>query len=333
MLSATTTRDASLAALTHRAGTAPRPVLWASNVYAHATTRCMSALASSAGIAGMTLVTESAVGANGSGALLNVALRRFWRLTVLLAVIGAGAGVAAGLVGKPTYTSTSEYLVGSPSVDAQAVPGYVVATQSLAASYSRAAGTALLFDPIARQLNLTPTIVGSRLAVLPVPESNVINVIATAPSPGAARDLAAVAGTQLVRLVSETQMVKNRAPLFLRQFEQAERAVLDAETRLRNLKLRLGATTPATTYVSVETAIAVAQLQAQTLSNEYVQAQEASFPAAGLELLSPASAANSNRHSTIERAALAGLVGGLVLGAILSYALEARRRRIRVGMA
>jgi membrane associated rhomboid family serine protease len=78
--------------------------------------------------------------------------------------------------------------------------------------------------------------------------------------------------------------------------------------------------------LAAQTALATAQLQAEALSAKFVQSQQANSAATGLETLTPAGPAGNNRSSVAQKAALLGLFAGLVLGALLSYLIEVRRK-------
>ena len=257
---------------------------------------------------------------------LATAIRSHWFATLVVGIVLAVAGVAVGLVATPTYTSTGEFQVGTPDVSAQAVPGYVAATQSLASTYARQASSAELIVPVARRLGLSAGTVGSRLSVTSVPDSNDITLSGTGRSASAAQRLASTASVALAKLVRRTQNVQT-TPSALTAYQQASVAILRAQARIH----RLQAVTPpisdtASSLLAAQTALATAQLQADALSAKFVQSQQASSAATGLETLTPAGPAGNNRSSVAQKAALVGLFAGLVLGALLSYLIEARRR-------
>lgn len=268
---------------------------------------------------------------------LGPALRRRWPLVLLLGVVCAVLGAAVGLAANPTYTSTAQFLVGSPNVIAQAVPGYVAATQSLASSYSRQAESSQLVVPVARQMGLSPATVSARLSASPVPDSNIINLAASGPSANAAHQLAVVASKQLQKLVHTTEFGSNGSGT-LKAYEQESNAIELDEALIRQISAAQSSSTTATqsssttaaqssttvspAMLAAQTALAAAQLRAQALAANFVQSQQTSSAAAGVQTLNAAGSATNNRSSVAQKAILAGLVAGLVLGGLVGFLLE-----------
>ncbi len=261
---------------------------------------------------------------------LGSALRRRWPLVVLLGVVCAALGAAVGLAANPTYTSTAQFLVGSPNVIAQAVPGYVAATQSLASSYSRQAESSQLVVPVARQTGLSPATVSARLSASPVPDSNIINLAATGPSANAAHHLAVVASKQLQKLVHTTEFGSNGSHT-LKAYEQESKAIVLDQALIHQISAAQSSSTAASqsssttvspAMLAAQTALAAAQLQAQALAANFVQSQQTSSAAAGVQTLNAAGSATNDRSSVAQKTILAGLVAGLVLGVLVSFLLE-----------
>ena len=78
------------------------------------------------------------------------ALKRSWSLVLLCAVIGAAAGLIAGLVRDPEYKAEAQLYVGSFDVRSLAVPGFVTASLQIADAYSRLANSDAVVVPVSR---------------------------------------------------------------------------------------------------------------------------------------------------------------------------------------
>jgi hypothetical protein len=199
------------------------------------------------------------------------------------------------LVAKPTYTSDTELLVGSPNATVQAVPGFAAATESLASSYSRAAQSSQVIAPVARQLGLPLGIVAARLAVTPIPDSNIITVVASGPSSAAAQTLARATASELTKYVNQSQ-AQGGLSTVLAAYRSAARAAIVARNTLRSLRA-LHSKPPEAAFTKAETAISVTQVRAQALSSEYSAVLQQNESAAGISVLSEPVGASSNRKS------------------------------------
>jgi hypothetical protein len=175
--------------------------------------------------------------------------------------------VAAGvLLALPArHTAEARLVVGSQSIQAQAVPGYANATQQLATTYSR------FFSP--------SEVEDASVTVTPIPESAVIRVEATAGSETSAVRQAAETASTMVSSVNGNLASESAADDLLAQYEQAQADVLDAtggtvadEARLQGLRLRADAfgkayQTQVQNAISGASTLAVVQTAVGTGSN------------------------------------------------------------------
>jgi capsular polysaccharide biosynthesis protein len=257
------------------------------------------------------------------------AARRHWRLALIPIVVLAALALAISLLRTPTYTAESRLIVGRVDVTTQLIPGLVLATQSLASSYSRLIGATGVVDEVARKTGASASTVSSRLSASPIPESPIIRVEAHAPSPRSAVALANAGSTALIDYVGRIN-ASGPGPQLLRQVRQASLALAGARRAVVTATAAEKArSTPATRRVAAEaTANAdAALLRFITLKNAYAQTQSSLASGADVRVIQPALGTRDDRASVLTRLLVLGIVAGLVLGiglASLRARLETR---------
>jgi capsular polysaccharide biosynthesis protein len=260
------------------------------------------------------------------------AIARYWFLVLAATLVCVGAGVALGLTRSPVYEAQTQLSVGRIDVGAQALPGYVEATKSLAAAYSRSVNSQPVTGPVARRLRMKSTEVAAHVSATPIPQSPVFSVIAQASSGPKAIRLANVTGDQVVTYVTQVNKASGSRDL-LRAFRAASEATSRAAGKAAAAKAKVNRTNTAKnrrTYTRAAGVLASAQLRRQTLSMAYQSTQAGQGLAAAVGILSRAATADSDRSSTLQRLGFIGLLVGLALGvgiAVLRAASVTRRSR------
>ena len=118
------------------------------------------------------------------------AVRRHWFLTLVPVVLLAAVGVFAGHSKKPTYSATATVNVGKSDINTQATPGYLVAAEALASSYSRLVQSQHVAVPAAKKVGETPAQAGNQLTAVPISNEPTFTITATGSSPARASALA-----------------------------------------------------------------------------------------------------------------------------------------------
>ncbi|MEA2293673.1 MAG: hypothetical protein QOE86_1312 [Solirubrobacteraceae bacterium] len=259
---------------------------------------------------------------------LGSAMLRNWRLVLLPVIVLVAAAIALGLIRSPRYDAQAQLNVGSLDAQAQAVPGFVEATQTLASAYSRIAVTPSVLVPTARDLGMSVGALRGSVTVTPVIGNPLILITGSAGSSGDARRIAAAMSTHLVTAVQRLGGGTRRADALLEEFRQASSERSAAQSKLDHLRASLSASTAATR--AAQSDLATAELRAQTAGNLYQNARSASTGASGVQVLQAAQVAGNDRATKLQQLGFVALAAGLVLGAALALARESRRQRRRI---
>jgi hypothetical protein len=260
---------------------------------------------------------------------LGTALRRYPVLALLPVVVLAAAGITLGLRRAPTYTASTTINVGSPDIASQATPGYVQAEQTLASAYSREVQSQFVYNPVAKDLNLSRGEVASRLSSSAVPSSPTFTINATGPTKESAITLAATATKELQHYINVIDQGETSSSQLLNRYRDATREA----DRLAGISGKLAgqnSVTPgsvsATRRQEAKVAAQVAQLKANALAQQYTNSSTMSRGAT-IQVLLPATSATSDRQTITERYGVIGVAAGLVLGAALALLVANIRRR------
>jgi hypothetical protein len=258
------------------------------------------------------------------------AIARHPFLFVLLVLLCTAGGVYVGIKREPMYTAEARLNVGNVDVNSEALPGYVVATQSLAASYSRGIDSQEVVRPVAMALHRSQVDVADHIEASPIPESSVIRVEATALDRDGAVRLVNAASQSLARYVRGLNPAAETTDRLLAQYREAEIAAARAGERRRGLARRYASNPTPDRRVALREATATlntAKLQVQALAARYQSAQQDRPVNDFVQRLTTATTATSDRNSALTIRAFTGAVAGILLGAALVTALSNRRRR------
>ena len=267
------------------------------------------------------------------------ALRRFWWLGILLAMLGTAGGALFGAQRPVHITAETRVVVGAEEIAAYQVPAYAAASVQLAQNYARYVGVQVEAGRLDSILGRIPGLLS--VGASPIPDSSVIRIEAVATNANAARRGAAGMATYLLKTVNSAASVTATADRLLGQYRTASRVAgetaasrSEAEAQL-NRVVSSNQSASAVSQARDQLAQAVsddatAQLQASALSSQYQFAVSPQQGAATLRLISQAAATLSDRRSTIQRYGAAGLLAGGVLALVLAIVLDRRRSEFRV---
>ncbi|MGH2870784.1 MAG: hypothetical protein ACRDNK_24845 [Solirubrobacteraceae bacterium] len=267
------------------------------------------------------------------------AIRRHSILVLIPVLLLLGAGVVVGN-GKPrTYTANAVINVGKSDIATQATPGYVQAAAALATSYSRLVTSQFVAIPAGRALHESPLTAASQLSAVPIPNETTFTLTAKGSSPRSAVALANAAVTALQAYVKNTATQQGGPQQLLGKYEAAQSTADQLQAKAQRLTGRLAsataaasssvASTSASTSVTqsqvtkAKVAAQSASLQAQALSNQYLNLAGSAVAPTLSVLNTPTGTATSNRTQNIEKYGIIGAAAGLVIG-IAFAALVAR---------
>lgn len=225
---------------------------------------------------------------------------------LVLVVAGAAGGAYAGLRYLGTsVTAESRLVVGDQSVRAQSVPGYALATQQLASTYSRLIGSAAADDSITAS---------------PIPDSAIIRVRATAPDDAAA---IAAANEAAVNLIETANKARGQE-----EDDALAQAYLRAQTELQTAQTRAtaAATGPAAAAGEAAGQAALAQVRVDAAAESVRDNLRASLSnSAGVTVVSEAVVTDTAAPRATLLGAFAGGAGVALLLAAGVVLARARR--------
>lgn len=248
------------------------------------------------------------------------AVRSRWPMVLAATLILGVVGGAFGLIREPSYTATARLLVGVDVSDPTAVPGALSAAEELADVYARSIDSEAVVDAVAARAGISAGDVTQRVSASPVVESPVIRVVATGPSSESAARLANLARDQLQRHFAELgRGVGTRSESIARLAREAiRRHQRSAQREQRLAELAADAPTRRSTAAlrEAERRTRFAALESEALAEALA---ESGLPyTAPVERLDRARGASSDRLSTAQLLALAGLLAGLLIGGALA---------------
>lgn len=251
---------------------------------------------------------------------LEAALRHPF-LTLLPIILFLGAAAAIGFTREPIYTSQARVNVGRVDVPAYTLQGVVVGNETLAAGYARTIAAKPVIDRAARQAGVSPTAVAGRLAASPVPGSTLIRVEASGPTKGSAVSLANGGANGLIAYVRKLGRQQQSTDL-LQRYRRAQARVGRLEDRIKTLRGRPGGRANAR---RAQLDLQTAQLQVSGLQDQFRSSSGGADPQNLLQLIAPASSADSDVSSMLQRLGLIGLGAGLFVGIGLALLVSNRR--------
>ncbi len=256
-------------------------------------------------------------------------LLRHPRLSVLFCVLGLALGGVATLVSPVTYTAESRIAVGGNDLSAQAMPGYALGSQELAASYARYVNNS------AAQAGSNPR-AGVSVAASPIPESNIIRVEGLAPTRAEAVVACQQAADALVAQVNSIKAENDPEKVLAQVIQKSQvvagiqQTVDDSSSALDKLQATTGVSGPAldrakAALLQARIDLAAASVQRDALSDRYRGLITESKTGVNLLEVRPAAIVKNDRSSTLQRDAVAGLGLGVLLALIAAVVIDRRR--------
>lgn len=256
-------------------------------------------------------------------------MRRHLWLTLLLCVLGVGVGTLATLVIPVMYTAESRIAVGGNDLSAQAIPGYALGSQELAASYAR-------YVSNSEAQAGSNVAAGVTVAASPIPESNIIRVEAVATNPSAAVAACQRAADALVAQVNAIKAADDPEKVLSQVVEKSKivtqfaQAVDDSSSVLSKLQANPSASAPAldqakAALLQARLDLSTATVQRDALSDKYRGLIAQSKTGVNLLEVRPAAIVKNDRSSALQRYAFAGLAGGAVLALLAAVAIDRPR--------
>jgi capsular polysaccharide biosynthesis protein len=262
-------------------------------------------------------------------------VRRHVVLTIALVAVGIAGGVGGVLLHPAVYTAEARLAVGGSSgLAAEAVPGYALASQQLAANYARYVNNAQGESDLEKQLGVPAGRI-RQVSASPIPESNVVRIEVTSQMARTASDAASAVANSLMQQVNDTSANRAAADATLSAFTKISAQVAAAQQASDLAKAALnraagepGADLAQLSQQAAATAsqLAILQVQQDALGEKYrQQVSSLNQGAANLVVIENAVVTGDDRASQMGQFGLAGLVGGFLLALLLSVLLERRR--------
>jgi Chain length determinant protein len=260
------------------------------------------------------------------------AIRRYWYLGLICAVLGAACGAVYAFKRPPVYTATARLsaLAVNPS-NAATLAGSLEAAQALAGTLARVVQSTNVVNPVASALRTTPAWVAAHVSGTPVPTSPFVSISANASTPGVAKTAANAALVALrgyARHLRNTQASQTAQLNTIHQYAvqlsraQDELTRLKAQAQKQEASATLTTTAPATLDPIMQRRIddataMVTQAQTQLSGAQAVYTQQSENTATSRQAVSIelASTAPSDRTQVTQIAVLFGLLVGGVIGA------------------
>ena len=264
-------------------------------------------------------------------------LRHHPLLATLLCVLGLGLGLGSALVSPVTYTAEGRIAVGGNDLSAQALPGYALGSQELAASYARYVNNS------AAQAGSNPA-AGVTVQASPIPESNIIRVEGLAPtadqSVAAAKQAseALVAQVNAIKAQNDPAKVLDQVAQLSQEVARVQQTVDDAAGQVSRLQSEIpqsatGLAQAKATLVQVRTELATASVRRDAINDRYRGLVVESKTGVNLLEVRAAAVVKNDRSGTLQRYGVAGLGLGIVLALVGAVALDRRRYARSMGSA
>jgi hypothetical protein len=240
--------------------------------------------------------------------------------------------VTLALVRQPVHSAEARLLVGGFNVEAQAVPGFVEASRTLAETYSRVVPTRAITERVAEILQVDVTQVDGHVDATAVPESSIIRIIGKGDTDNAAVRFAAAAAQALEDYADQSGSVASAESL-LDEYRQASVALNTATARRDALQNQYDARVSAGTVTQDDLdALSAAQadldrakLEADTLAATYGEQRANSGASGNIDLIAPADRTGTDRRSSLQTAVASALILGALAGVALATVVANRR--------
>lgn len=241
-----------------------------------------------------------------------------------LTVLGMLAGALYGALAPTTYTAESLLLVGTFEAPAAAIPGYVLASQTVAGNYARLAGNGDVLNAFAENLGVSPADARGRVTVTAIPESAVIRVTATSDDADAARAATDAMSDALVSGVNKLNQPGDQSALV----DLYKNARADYDTAAAQVATATTARTAASAATAAQAqanldaanqALAAAQLRMDGIASQYKTGSESVSTSSQIRSLGAATVSEQSKGLDTLFSALIGLLVGGALGLAVAW--------------
>ncbi len=275
------------------------------------------------------------------------AIRRYWYLLLICAILGAACGGVYAFKRPPVYTATARLsALAVNASNAASLAGSLEAAQGLAGTFARVVQSTAVVNPVANALHTTPAWVAAHVSGTPVPTSPFVSISANASTPAVATTAANVALTALrgyARHLLNTQASKtsllDTIHGYALELSQAQDQVTRLKAQAAKQEANQSLTTTGTTPVSASPALqrqideatakaTSAQTELQGAQAVFTQQAESATTSRQAVSVSPATSAPSDRTQVAQIAILFGLLAGGVIGVAAVLAFGSRASRI-----
>lgn len=256
-------------------------------------------------------------------------------LVVLPVLVLLVPALALALARQPVYSAEARLLVGGFNVEAQAVPGFVEASRTLAETYSRLVTTGAIEERAAELLELDIVQINGKIEATAVPESSIIRVIGTGDDEGEAIRNSAAAAQALEDYADQSGGTED-ADALLDEFRRATVALNQAAIRRDALQAQYDARVAAGSATEDDLAALTAaeadvdrgELEVDVLKGVYANKRNSSGGSGNLDLVAPASATGNDRSKNLQLAVAGPLLLGSIAGVALATLVTNRRSEL-----
>lgn len=282
------------------------------------------------------------------------AIRRYWYLILICAVLGAACGGVFAFKRAPIYTATAR--LSAISINASNVAslsGSLQAAEELASTFARVVQSTAVANQVAKALHTTPAWVEAHVSGTPVPSSPFVAISANASTPEVATKGANAALTAVTAYARKLVSASSGGPALLSKVHAESIQVTKAQSALDRLKSQAGreeaSSSSSVSAVGTSTnssfnlsavdprlarqieqasaTLAEAQTELNGTQLAYSQQAENQLGSRQTVTASPAVIASNDRKQVAEIAILIGLLAGLLVGLGAALALSSRNAR------
>ena len=266
-----------------------------------------------------------------------VAVRRHWLLSAVLVVACTAAAVGFAFSRPTSYSAESRLAVDGSSLSAQAVAGFALASQELAANYARYVNNSSDQQALAAEIGADADSVES-VSASPVPESNVVRVEVAASSPQIAVRATEAISDALLRQVNDSTVSAEATAAALTEYTNISNQVAGAEQAAAAAQSAVDAVVEdqavgdlaalRATAATTAAQLAILQIQQEALGERYRNlVAENSGTASRLSIVQAAVPTGDDQVPRVQRLGLAGFAVGALLACAVAVLLERRRAR------
>jgi capsular polysaccharide biosynthesis protein len=271
------------------------------------------------------------------------AISRNKRTVLIVAVVFAILGVAAGVVRKPTYSATTTLQVGTVNLNAPSFSGSVQGDASVATVFSRAIFASSVLDELHSKLGVSPGEAAERLSAEPIPLSPSFNIVATGATAKDAMTLANTVSRAVIAYERKAASATSpQASALLSEYDAAAQALQKAHALVQYYSTqeslqRAGAAKGGHSQSSLPSKASIQARVTEDEARTRAEAIGASYrsvttnaaganPSSGLiSIVAEATTTTNNRKSKVELDGLVGLFAGVIIGCALAVLRERRR--------